>query len=212
MVSPIEICNSAIVRLGGNPITSLQEDSVEARACNQQYDIVRRDLLRSHPWNFAIKRTMLAEDVNSPPFTYSHAYVLPSDLLRLLRTKRQEDEFLFNFGGDFNGFVTISNQVNFSYLDRYKIEGRRLLTNFRNEGIVYIADVEDTTQMDPSFVEVLSVRLAFVIAYRITGSVQIRGDLLREFELLLRAAKEDNGQEGTIERIETSSWLASRGW
>ena len=114
MVAPIDICNAAIVRVGGQMITSLTENSPTAIACNSQYDIVRRDLLRSHPWNFAIKYASLPQNTETPIFGYDYSYALPSDCLRVLETADQEEAPLYAYGGDFNGYVTLNNKVLFT--------------------------------------------------------------------------------------------------
>lgn len=211
MVAPIDICNAAIMRLGGQLITSLTENSVAAIACNSQYDVVRRNLLRSHPWNFAIKLTQLAQNTTLPLFGYDFSYALPADCLRVLETADQQNAYLFGYGGDFNGYVTISNKVDYALADTYKIVGRNFYSQNGLAQIKYISDITDTTMFDPSFIELLAVRLAMTIAFQITGSIQTRKDLADEFQYLLNNAKENNGQEGTRERIEMSAWLTSRG-
>lgn len=55
----VEICNNALTLIGTRRITSLSDPSKEARACNDNYDICRKALLRSHPWNFAMTRVEL---------------------------------------------------------------------------------------------------------------------------------------------------------
>jgi hypothetical protein len=211
MASPVDICNIAIMRVGGQPITSLTENSPAAISCNLQYDIVRRDLLRSHPWNFAIRYAQLAEDAQPPLFNYDHSFALPADCLRILSTADQEQANLWGLGGDFNGYVQISNRVDFATADNYKVVGRHLYTNNGTAQVKYIRDVTDTSLFDPSFTELFGVRLAMTIAYQLTGSVQMRKDLADEFQYLFMQARENNGQEGTRERIELSAWLTSRG-
>jgi len=56
------ICNSALLKIGASTIVSLSDSSVEAEACNEQYTKLRDELLRSHPWNFAMKRVFLGTD------------------------------------------------------------------------------------------------------------------------------------------------------
>jgi hypothetical protein len=211
MASPVDICNIAILRVGGQLISSLTENSPAAIACNLQYDIARRDLLRSHPWNFALKMAQLAQNVDEPLFDYDYSYALPADCLRVISTSDQDEAYLYGYGGDFNGFVTISNRVDYAQADRYKIIGRNLYSDDGTVKIKYIADIADTTQFDPSFVEMLGVRIAMTIAYQVSGSVQMRKDLADEFQYLLTQAQQNNGQEGTRERIELSAWLTSRG-
>lgn len=211
MVSPIDICNGAIIRLGGQQISSLTQNSVEAIAMNSQYNIVRQRLLRLHTWNFAMVRAQLAQDLVPPVFSYDFSYTLPTDCLRVVATKEQLDAYLFQYGGDFNGWITVSNKVDFAIASSYKIEGRKILSNDGKMKILYISDVTDTTMFDASFIELMEIRLAMTCSYRITGSVQMRADLANEFNFALVSAQQDNGQEGTRERIEMSSWLVSRG-
>lgn len=59
--SDVEICNSALQKLGAEDITSLSDNTRRAQLCNRQYNKIRKKLLRSHPWNFAIKRQFLSE-------------------------------------------------------------------------------------------------------------------------------------------------------
>lgn len=61
-----EICNSALQKLGAEDITSLSDTTRRAVLCNRQYNKIRLKLLRSHPWNFAIKRAILSRiEMNS---------------------------------------------------------------------------------------------------------------------------------------------------
>jgi len=57
----ISLCNQALYLLGANVITALDQGTKEANLCNALYDFNRRNLLRSHLWNFAIMRGELAE-------------------------------------------------------------------------------------------------------------------------------------------------------
>ena len=53
------IANGALLRLGASAIASFSEQTDSARACAQWIDPVRREALRAHPWNFALKRKKL---------------------------------------------------------------------------------------------------------------------------------------------------------
>lgn len=53
------IANGALLRLGAKKIDSFSEQTDSARACLQWIDPVRREALRAHPWNFALKRKKL---------------------------------------------------------------------------------------------------------------------------------------------------------
>lgn len=55
----IEICNAALSRLGAPAITSLSDLDKRSQSCALIYPRTRDHLLRSHPWNFALKRVLL---------------------------------------------------------------------------------------------------------------------------------------------------------
>ena len=86
----VDICNSALIKLGAGRITSLSDDSKAGKLCNEQYDKIRKQLLRSHPWNFAIRRKALTKTANTPAYKYSSEFLLPTDCLRVLETNLDE--------------------------------------------------------------------------------------------------------------------------
>ena len=49
MASVVQICNSALNQLGAASITSLTDNSKNARLCNERYATVRDAVFRSHP-------------------------------------------------------------------------------------------------------------------------------------------------------------------
>ena len=55
MASVVDICNSALNLLGASTISSLTEDSKNARLCNQRYEPIRNRMFRSHAWNCLTK-------------------------------------------------------------------------------------------------------------------------------------------------------------
>ena len=87
-MNEIEICNIALARIGVAPIESMDEASEAARACNQYYDFVRRNVLRKYPWTFATRPVTLAQIDETPP-DYKFAYRYPSDALALRKMYNQ---------------------------------------------------------------------------------------------------------------------------
>ncbi len=140
MSSVVEICNTALITLGANTINSLSESTTEAIACNANWDISRRSVMGLHPWNFAMKRTILAQETTTPVFHFDYQYPLPSDLLLLIKVDGDPD---------------------------YKKESNRILTNKKTCSIKYVFDNTDTTTWAPLFVDVMVARLAYDLAYTI---------------------------------------------
>ena len=79
MASVVDICNSALNLLGASTITTLTEDSKNARLCNQRYEPIRNRIFRSHAWNCLTKRVQLAEDSSAPVVEYANQFTLPAD-------------------------------------------------------------------------------------------------------------------------------------
>ena len=84
MASVVDICNSALNLLGASTITTLTEDSKNARLCNQRYEPIRNRTFRSHAWNCLTKRVQLAKDSAAPVVEFANQFTLPSDCLRVL--------------------------------------------------------------------------------------------------------------------------------
>lgn len=162
MASKIEITNIALIRLGANPINSFEEGSTEATIAGAVWDTARTSLLRDHPWNFAIKDIEVPQSTTAPIVQYSYKYQLPSDCLRLLEV--YDD-------------------------DNYKLKGREIHTNSNSCKVKYIYDVTDTTVWDSAFVDLMSAKLAFELAYPITKSNSLMQQMGEIFTLKVQKAR-----------------------
>lgn len=186
MASEVDICNLALSKLGEQTIIALTEDSKSARVCNLFYSDTRDSLLRSHPWNFAIKRVELAKLTTTPIYGFDSEFQLPSDCLRVMYTDLQS-----------------SNQD-------FRVEGKKLLANSDSIRIEYISRVEDTTQFDASFVDALWMLLASRIAYNISDNNTLVDFLNSASDKAIQKAKAINGQEGIPYPTEADEWLNAR--
>lgn len=186
MASVVGIVNSALIKLGADRIISLSDDSVEARLASAQYEKLKDEVLRSHPWNFALARSRLGRLSSAPVFGYACQFALPSDCLRVLML------------GDGHA--------------RYAIEGRRLLADRKEAEIVYIARVADPNLFDPQFRETLACRLAADLAYPLTNSSALATVMMRLYRDHLALARVIDGQEGgAVKSLESSPWVQARG-
>ena len=79
--SSTEICNLALSWLAGNRISSLDDDSIEARLCKANYTLSRRAVLEEAEWTFAVKRAQLPSLAEPPLFGFAFQFLLPPDLL-----------------------------------------------------------------------------------------------------------------------------------
>lgn len=187
MVSEVQICNNALLKLKCNTITSLSDDGEEGVACNILYPQIRDAVLASHPWNFAVEQTNLQQLEDTPLFEFLYQYSLPNDCLRVLKAT------------DSSG-----NTV------AHKVKGRNLHSDSGEIYIEYIKKVTDTTTYSPLFVETLATRLAASLAYPLTASETRSESLMAAYKDILKEAKTRDGQEGTPDRIQANAWIDSR--
>jgi hypothetical protein len=184
MATDIEICNSALIKVGAGRIVSLDEDSASARLCKEQYPKVLLDLLRAHPWSFAIKRVQLAE-TTQPEYGYVSAFQLPNDCLRVL---------------EMEGHETIE----------WRKEGRTIVTDASTVKIKYISSNIPPGNFDNNFAEALAAKIAADICYSLVQSVTLREQLMNEAQMKLAQARSFDSQEGSPRVPYAKDWLYSR--
>lgn len=143
MSTAIDICNSALTKLGQETIASFTEDSKAARALNIQYPIVRDMLLQDHYWNFAIKTVSLAQLPSLDLGSRGVKFALPSDYHQAIKL--------------------LSNRF-------YKIESGELITDQPTAILKYVWKNTNVSTYTPLFKEALAYALANDIAYLMTQS------------------------------------------
>lgn len=188
-VSNVSICNLALQKLGQSRIVSLDEDNSNARHCNVCFEPLRDRELRAAMWNFSVKRTTLAAHATAPDFTYSYAFPLPVDALRVILPAR--------LGLD------------------WKIENHEgspaILTNDGTSlELKYVAKITDPTKFDALFVEMLACKIAWHLCEVITQSNTKKQAVNQEYLELKREAKRINAFERTPEEEPQDSWIAAR--
>lgn len=183
--SAVEICNEALALVGAAPITSLSQQTTEARLLNQLYTPTRDQLLTSHPWNFATKRVALSADPTPPAFGFAYRFALPSDCLRVLGVDLYSD-------------------------DQWKIENGYLLCDSSAVSIKYISKITTEATFSINFCEALAYKLASKIAYPLVQSSTLAKSLFDLYVTHLRDARSMDAQEGGIEQVEANEWIDSR--
>lgn len=190
MASEVEICNRALQKIGAKRISSLTEDSRNARSMNVAYTPVRDALLREHTWNCAVKRASLPVDATAPSFTYARSFTLPSDFLRMLPR---------------------DPQYNYNDTD-WVIEGKAILTNDSAPLYIrYIQRLTDPNAMDSSFREALSARLAVETCEEITQS-NVKLQLVQQwYKEVIASARRTNAIEQLVPAEPTDdTWITVR--
>lgn len=180
----ITICNSALTRIGCARISSIDEQTKSAIALKAIYGLTRDSLFRCHPWNFTIKRAVLAPVSGTPAYEFDYAYTLPSDCLRVL-------------------------DPDSTYID-FVVENGQLLCNESSLNLRYIYRNEDESSWDAAFAEVMSWKLARDIGYHMTQSQSLVEACDKAYRAALQEARSMDGAEGVMKGIEATDWLDIR--
>lgn len=189
MASVVEICNRALQKLGASRITSITEDSSNARACNVAYEPVRDAELRAHSWSFSIKRVQLAADSTGPDFGPANAFTLPGDYLCL----REPDES--------------ENHIDLDW----QVEGNKIITDDAAPlNVRYTFKVTDPNSMDALFREALATKLAFELCEELTQSNSKKESMREDYKEIIRQAKRTNAIERKSQTPPQDSWVNCR--
>lgn len=183
-ISEVSICNSALIKLGQERITSLTEDVKQAKLCADRYEFLRNEVLRAHPWSFALKRVELAALESVPTFEWDHEFLLPNDFIRLVR------------GED--------------WTVEYKIEGRKILANESTFKMLYVFEETNAANFDYTFAEALACRIAADIGYALTQSNTVVSEIEKAYEKLLKDARYQNAAQQYPEGPLVDKWINSR--
>lgn len=189
--SDVSICSNALLLLGAKTISDFNENNDRARLASNLFASVRDSVLRSHPWNCAIKRVALAPDVSAPPFDFDYQFTLPGDFMRVLSVGEAGAEVSF------------------------KIEGGKLLCDENPAYLRYVYRNENPATWDDMLVRGMELAMAAAMAYGITQSAALRDSMQKEYELHMKRARSVDGQDDTPETLGDSPLLNARfgsGW
>lgn len=78
MLTKIDLCSYALLKIGEGPIQSLTDNSAAAQLGRTLFDPVIEALVASHPWRFATKKLDLTKTTDGD-------FVIPADVLRIIK-------------------------------------------------------------------------------------------------------------------------------
>lgn len=184
--SEVDIANGALLRIGSPPITSLADNTKQARTCTLRYPKARDNILRAHDWKSAKTRAILAPVSTRPLFNFSGAFTLPPDCVRVVEIYPQ-------------------------YYD-YTVEGRYLFCNLGVVNLIYISNNVDPSVMDTHLVDAIEAELAFQICPSLLQSDQdaVTDKLEKRRDKALTRAKNTDSREQSLQGIDASYLYDSR--
>jgi len=185
LASQVKIANMALVGLGADQILSLTEDSENARKVKAVFDLLRDEVLRKHPWNFAIDRRSLNLLAAAPAYEWANAFQIQGDIIRIIEAETNDVEFVQ--------------------------EGDKILTNEGTFNCKCIVRITDTTKWSTDFVTCFAARLEAELAYAIVDSRPLAADKYKVYLDKISKAKGTDAQESSSQQeLEANLWLRSR--
>lgn len=189
MSSKVGICNLALARLGGARITSLTDNTVEAKLCNLMYDELADEVMVEGPWASTIARAELAQTTTTPVFGYSNQFQLPVSpfCLRVLDINE-------NVPGCYD----------------FSIEGDKLLMDTNAVSIRYIGRITDTQSYGPLLQKAIVSRLSAELAYPLTGQAAVADRLHERYMQDVASGLSADGQQGSPEQTVSTTLIRNR--
>ena len=188
MATKTEILNKALTQVGAAAITSIDDDSTNAKVMSRVYESSLRSILSECKWNFATKRVLLSvtTDVLAWYDTGENIiYQRPSDIIRI-------------FG------------VN-SPSAQWREEGDYIISDSSGLGIRYVYFLDTPRKYPAFFVDALVDRLSADIAYQIVNSSTLGSTYKEVYEKLsLPKAMSQNSQIGIQQNLIDDAWELSK--
>lgn len=173
--------------LGADPIASFTDGTTGATLSSNLWPIVRDKVLRSHPWNCAKRRVILAPETTGPAFDWAYSFVLPGDWLRTISVGEKDENV------------------------RFEMEDGRILMDEAICKLVYVYRNEDVPTYDALLTEGLQWAMAAALAYPITRARDTQDAMVKMEEWALKRARAVNGTEDTGDDYTDYPLISSRG-
>jgi hypothetical protein len=186
-LSALALCSRARLKLGAQPIASLEEGTAEAELAANLYPGTRDALLSCHPWSFATGQMELNRLEAVPVADMANAFQLPADLLRVISAGR----------GRGRGTA-------------YRIQEGRLHADAPQVMLTYVFRPVES-EFPPFFAAALVSRLAAEFCLPLTEHTSRAEMLHRIAEGELRQARLTDSQQQTSRGIEDFPLLGVRG-
>lgn len=191
MSARVDIANIALALLSSDSITTLEDDSRQAKVINTHYEAAKNATLEAYEWSFATKRFTPAKSSTDPDWGWSNAFPIPSDILRVTEV-------------DLN-LPPAGQSIFLDPMDRspapHVVENRIILTNDDPIYCTGIRKVEDEGIFSALFDHAFAAKLAMLSCYAITESNTKFKAMATLYGAMIGEAKTRDAQQSTTRRL-----------
>lgn len=179
----LEIINRALTKLGAKNISSLTEESVEAKLATKTYNESLESLLSELDWNFALKEESLKLSTKQSQWRKGNYFELPADVLKICEVSVPSDTY-------------------------WRQEGDYVFTTASDFGILYISKCVNESLFPAYFKDALVYKLASDLCYPITNSTEKAMNFLELYKgEFLPMARTKNARSKSAPIINDSYWI-----
>lgn len=186
--TPIKICSRASVLMGGSPISSFTDGTVESDVCDAMYEDVARAALTNTRWRFATNQSVLTRIVSPPTGRFDAAYQLPATMLML-------------------NAITVNDLP-----IEYDIYGDKAYCNAVTNDVViadYIFRAEEAN-WPPYFTIAVEFTMAGILAVSVARDPQLASLMEQKANIFMMQARRLDSQQQTTRKLNTSRFIAQR--
>lgn len=187
--STLVVINNALVLCGASTVSSLTEDTPNARALNIVFDLSAKSVLIECKWNFSTTRSTLATVATTTiPWFHSeegYVYARPTDALRIFE---------------------LSDPCSI-----WREEGDYIIADSAGLGAKYVWYVTDVSKYPAYFMNALVDKLCSDICFIILNSLPKAESFLTKYKKVsLPNAMAQNSQTGTQQQPQDDAWLNTK--
>lgn len=189
-ISKTELINKALTLVGANPITSIDDETNNARIVSRVYEISLRSILSECKWNFATKRVLLSTVTETLAWYYTgdneaYVYQRPVDVIRIFGTN--DSDAIWREEGDY------------------------IISDTSGLGVLYVYYLDNPDKYPASFIEAFGDKLAGNIAYMILNDASKAKDMYEKYQTItLPNARAENSQIGKQQYMQDDAWLNAK--
>ena len=174
----------ALTKIGAAPVTSIDDNSNNARILSRVYEISLRSILAECKWNFATKRTLLTVVTDVLAWydtSNTYVYQKPSDLIRVFGTSSSGAE--------------------------WREEGDLIVSDTSGLGLRYVYYLDQPNKYSATFVDAFVDKLCSDIAYMVVNSATLGERFKQLYESVsLSKAMAVNSQTGEQQSLQDDAW------
>lgn len=174
--------------MGGSPISSFSDGTVEADVCDAMYEDVARAALTNTRWRFATNQSVLSRIASPPTGRFDAAYQLPSTMLMM-------------------------NAITVNGLSiEYDIYGNKAYCNaVESDSVIADYIFRATEDNWPAYFTIaVEFSMAALLAVSVARDAQLASLMEQKANTFMMQARRLDSQQQTTRKLNTSRFIAQR--